>query len=427
MSAALFLLPVLGGLIGLVYVQTRNPLHPFFALISIFTILVLVNFLFAQPLGFYPLRLDGLGAVVLALTALSLGVVGATWAVPPDRAGARRRLARLVDADGALLLAVVLFALCLLANAFYWIEVQQRLGIGAVLARPASLKAAELSGYLALTNPIYLFRVNAVVPVALTMAAYLNPDRRLPKVMLAVALTLMLFQVRRDPIINLFAAALAVAIVAAPRLRGLALPLGIGLTAISAMGIGVLALLSTLPLPFGQILFGYTAALSSFQALLDGFYPEGPHQPLEYTLYVFYSLFKYVDEFVRPESIIRLNPAQPLLPNTYSFLADFYVDAGVAGLVIMPLLIGMLMAGACSLATRRPTLVTLSLFAAVYGAAAMSFVNNEWSWFMIPGTVFYAALCTVLLLAPCTVLARFWRPRLGVSIRPPDPRPDQPP
>jgi hypothetical protein len=39
----------------------------------------------------------------------------------------------------------------------------------------------------------------------------------------------------------------------------------------------------------------------------------------------------------------------------------------------------------------------------------MSFMNNEWSWFLIPATAFYAVIASLVILRPLNLVARFRR------------------
>jgi oligosaccharide repeat unit polymerase len=128
------------------------------------------------------------------------------------------------------------------------------------------------------------------------------------------------------------------------------MPLLAGVGALLAVSVVLLVALTRVRFPVGVALFGYTAGnLSAFQALLDGYYPAGlDREPLEHTFYIFFSLLKFIDSSFAPQEVIKPNPDQALLPNTYSFLADFYLDLGVAGLVLIPLLIGLLIGFAAS-------------------------------------------------------------------------------
>ena len=56
-----------------------------------------------------------------------------------------------------------------------------------------------------------------------------------------------------------------------------------------------------------------------------------PQHAMENTFYFFYSLLKFVDPSLAPASVVKPNPYEPILPNTYSFLADFYLDLAVVG------------------------------------------------------------------------------------------------
>jgi oligosaccharide repeat unit polymerase len=363
------------------------------------------NFAFAGLVAFYPLRLSGAGALTLSFTCLSAGVLLATLALPP---GPRGSAPSPVDPRAAYWLAVIMFTLFLVSNAFYWSEVAGTVGLRVAALSPAKLKAAELFGAIDQNSPAFFFRNTILVPVALTLAVYLAPQRWLPKVLLGVFLAIALVQVRRVAIFQAFSASLAVAVITVPRLRQLFLPAAVGFGALMSLSLTLLALFRGLSISFGALLFGYTAGnLSSLQAGLDDYYPRGADHPFEHTLYIFYSLFKYVDPAYAPGSIIKFNPHQPPLPNTYTFLFDYYLDAGVVGLAVFPLIVGLLIGTAYSLAVRRPSFIRLSFFAAVYSATVMSFMNNDWSWFSIPGTALHATIVQLLILGPLTLALAF--------------------
>lgn len=419
MEAALLLLPCLVIMALALYGRVRNPFHPAFLLVAMFVPLAAGNFLFADLVRFYPLRAHGAGALTLSLTTMMLGALGATLAYPPDPSPPEVRLRRAVSPEGSYWFAVILFGLFALSTIAYWSDVAGTIGLGTVFRAPARLKSAELGGLINPDSPGYFFRNTLLVPVALTMAVYANPKRWSPKLFLAVFLFTILISVRRGPILQAFGVTIAIASISTPRFRTLLLPLAAGLGVFLGFSLFLMFLFRSLNLPFETLLFGYTAGnLSSFQAALDGYYPGRPQQPVENTLYFFYSLFKYFDPTYAPVSVIKPNPLQPMLPNTYTFLADFYLDAGVLGLVLFPGLVGLLIGFSYSLAHRRPHYVTYAFYGAVYAIVCISFVVSGWGWFTIPLSAVQAGLLWLLLLVPCEAVIRLFatgRPRFGTA------------
>jgi hypothetical protein len=68
--------------------------------------------------------------------------------------------------------------------------------------------------------------------------------------------------------------------------------------------------------------------------------------------------------------------------------------------------------------------VTLALFAVVYACSVMSFMNNQWGWFLIPGTVVQGAILYALLFRPITAVSGFLRAsRRRADLPAPMPRP----
>lgn len=416
MAAALVLVPFL-VLLGLaLHGRVRNPLHPALVLSAMLLVLAVLNVSFAEAVRFYPLQASGAGALTLSLVGLLAGALLATLVYPPGTGSPAERLGQVVSARAAWWFGLILFGLFAGSTVIYWVHVANTLGLATVFTAPARLKSAELTGLINPDAPAFFFRNTLLIPVGLTVAAYANPRRWLPKLFLAVYLLVILISVRRSPIMQAFAATLAIASISTVNFRSLLGPLAAGFGVLLAFSLYLLNLFRGLRLPFEALLFGYTAGnLSSFQAVLDGYYPPGPRHPMENTLYIFYSLFKYFDPHYAPQPIIKPNPLQPLLPNTYTFLADFYLDGGIAGLVVFPLLIGGLIGFSYSLAVRRPHYITYVLFAAVYASVSISFLTNPWGWFTIPFSALHAAILWMVLLVPCEAVVRLFRSGRGAS------------
>lgn len=417
------LLPVLGIGIWIVLRTTANWLHPVFVIVGSFALLAAANLTWAESLGFYGLNRYGLGAIITGLASLAAGGAVATLAYRPARPETTAPEENDILSEGKVFLTAgsILLALCLLSNLLYWRDVSQVTGGLATAARnPWLVKQAELSGTLDPYAASYFFRGSILVPVALTLAAIKNPGRWLPRIMIAVYAVTVLINVRRDPMLIAGGALLGTAVVAVEKPRRLILPLAAGGAVLLLVALGLLRLLETSGLPLTTVLFGYTAGnLSSFQAVVDGYYPRVDALPLEHTLYFFYSAAKYLDPALTPAPVIKPNPEVGLLPNTYSFLADYYLDLGPSGVVLVPFGVGAVASLSYSLAIRMPSFFSLCLFAAVYAASVRSWMNNDWSWLTIPTTAVYAAVAQVLLLAPINAVVRF----LGTSPTRAVPRP----
>ncbi|GBD32983.1 hypothetical protein HRbin33_01959 [bacterium HR33] len=405
------LLPALGAGIWIVLRTAANPLHPIPVIAASFALLATANLFWAESLGFYRLNLHGLGAIITGLASLAAGGAAATLAYRPVRPETTGREDQDAFLEGGVFLAAgsILLLLCLLSNLFYWRDVAQTLGgLGTAARNPWLIKQAELSGRLDPYAAPYFFRNSILVPVALALAAIKNPGRWLPRIMIALYAVTVLTNVRRDPMLIAAAALLGTAVVAVESPRRLILPLAAGAAVLLVVAVALLRLLETSGLPLTTVLFGYTAGnLSSFQAVVDGYYPRVDALPLEHTLYFFYSAAKYLDPGLAPAPVIKPNPEVGLLPNTYSFLADYYLDMGPAGLVVVPFAVGVVASLSYSLAIRRPSFFSLCLFAAVYAASARSWMNNDWSWLTIPTTAVYAAAAEVVLIAPLKAIVRF--------------------
>jgi oligosaccharide repeat unit polymerase len=404
-------IPVLGTGLWIVARKTSNPLHPVPVIAGSFALLAAANLAWARSLGFYPLNLYGLGAIITGLASLAAGGALATLAYPPLRAqtGDAQKTASSLEGPAFLAAGLLLLFFCLVSNLLYWRDMGAVVGgIGTAIRNPWLVKQAELSGRLDPYAAPYFFRSSILVAVALALAAIKNPGRLLPRIAIGVYALTVLANVRRDPMLIAAAALLGTAVVAAENPRRLILPLAAGATVLLVVSVALLRVLESSGLPLTVVLFGYTAGnLSSFQAVVDGYYPRVDRLPLEHSLYFFYSAAKYLDPALTPAPVIKPNPEVGLLPNTYSFLADYYLDLGPAGLVLVPLGVGAVAAFSYGLAIRRPTFFSFCLFAAVYAASVRSWMNNDWSWLTIPTTAAYAAVAQVVLLGPIKAVVGF--------------------
>lgn len=405
------LLPVLGIGVWIVLRTTANWLHPVPMIGASFALLAAANLAWAESLGFYGLNRYGLGAIITGLASLAAGGAIATLAYRPARPDTAAREENDVSSERKVFLTAgaILLVLCIISNLLYWRDVSQAVGgLAAAASNPWLVKEAELSGRLDPYAAPYFFRSSILVPVALALGVIKNPGRWLPRIMIAVYAATVLTNVRRDPMLIAGAALLGTGVVAVENPRRLILPLAAGGAVLLLVALVLLRLLETSGLPLATVLFGYTAGnLSSFQAVVDGYYPRTDALPLERTLYFLYSAAKYLDPGLTPAPVIKPNPEVGLLPNTYSFLADYYLDLGPAGLVVVPFGVGAVASLSYSLAIRRPSFFSICLFAAVYAASVRSWMNNDWSWLTIPTTAVYAAVAQVVLLVPIKAVVRF--------------------